>query len=291
MAGRLPWIALICLAALTACGQPGSEGPTVADQPVPSLVPDDYHGRFRTFATVLESTDHGPQLCHAVADSLPPQCSGPDIVGWDWSVAKHEEASGTRWGAYVLVGTFDGTEFTLTEPATVDDGSAARPLPPDMFDTPCPEPPDGWQPVDPPRASEEALQRAVQIAQGAEGYGGLWVDQRLDDSELTEANANDPQRLVLNVSTTGDTDEVQSAIREVWGGSLCVSRAVRDQATLLDVQQQLVGEPGVLGSGPNIRTGQLDVQVFVATEERQRDYDQRFGAGTIRLHGVLIPID
>ncbi len=279
------------MAALTACAQPGGAGPTVAGQPTPSLVPDDYGGRFRTLATVLESPEHGPQLCHAVADSLPPQCGGPDIGGWDWSLVEHDEASGTRWGAYVLVGTFDGTLFTLTEPATDDDGGAPRPSPPDMFDTPCPEPPDGWHPVDPPRATEEAFQRAAQIAQGTEGYGGLWVDQRLDGSEPIEANANDPLRLVLNVSTTGDTAALQNAIREVWGGSLCISRAVRDEATLLDVQQQVVGEPGVLGSAPNIRTGQLDVQVFIGSEERQRDYDQRFGVGTIRLHGVLIPID
>lgn len=279
------------MAGLTVCGQPVGNGPALADQQTPSLVADDYGGRFRTFATVLESPEHGPQLCHVVDDSLPPQCSGPDIVGWDWSVVAHDEASGTRWGAYALVGTFDGMQFTLTEPATVDDGSAPRLAPSDRFGTPCTEPPDGWQPVDPERATEEAFQRAVQIAQGAEGYGGLWIDQRLEGSEPTEENANDPSQFVLNVSTTGDTDALHDEIRQVWGGSLCVSRAVRDEATLLEVQQQLVGEPGVLGSGADIRTGQLGVQVFIASEERQRDYDQRFGAGTVRLHGVLIPID
>ena len=34
-------------------------------------------------------------------------------------------ANVTAWGSYLLVGTFDGTAVTLTEPAVVDDGLAA----------------------------------------------------------------------------------------------------------------------------------------------------------------------
>lgn len=256
----------------------------MADPPAPSLVPDGYDGRFRAFATVLESPEHGPQLCHAVALSYPPQCGGPDTAGWDWSAVEHESASGTRWGNYVLVGTFDGETFTLTEPATVDDGSLERPQDEGDFGTPCAEPDGGWQPVDPEQATEDAFQEAIAVAQTADGFGGLWIDQPDD-------GANDPQRFILNVTTTGDVATLQNAVREVWGGSLCVSPAVRDETTLLEVQREVSGEPGVMGSAPDIRTGQLVVQVFVATAERQRTFDERYGVGTVRIEGVLIPID
>ena len=68
--------------------------------------------------TVLQSDGDEPQLClGAVAESYPPQCSGPPIVGWDWAAAEQEEsASGVTWGTYAVQGTWDGTEFTLTEP-------------------------------------------------------------------------------------------------------------------------------------------------------------------------------
>jgi len=261
----------------------------VADRPTPSLVSDGYDGRFRTVATVLESPEHGPQLCHAVAESLPPQCGGPDIIGWDWSAVEHESVSGTTWGDYLVVGTFDGAAFRLTEPAVVDGGTAPAPQSEqDQFATPCPEPEGGWAPVDPKLATEAALQQAIQVAQEAEGYGGLWVNQRVSD---TEEATNDPRRLVLNVTTTGDAAALENTIRDVWGGSLCVSAAARDEATLLEIQSDITGEDGVIGSGPDSVTGQLVVQVFVATAELQRTFDERYGAGTIRLDGVLIPID
>jgi len=274
---------------VTGCAaQLNQGGAPVADSSASAGVPDGYDGRFRAVATVLESPEHGPQLCHTVMDSYPPQCGGPGVSGWDWSAVAHESASGTRWGGYVLVGTFDGETFALTEPAVVDDGSVERPQSDQAnFATPCPEPAGGWSPVDPDRATDAAFQQAIRIAQAADGYGGLWVDQPTTGAE----GANDPRRFVLNVTTTGDVAALQNAIREVWGGSLCVSPAVRDEATLLDVQNALSGDPGVMGSAPDITTGRLVVQVFVATSELQRTYDERYGAGTVRLEGVLIPLD
>lgn len=277
---------------VTGCAEQLNQGGAPVAEPAPTLVADGYNGRFRTFAAVLESPEHGPQLCHGVDESYPPQCGGPDIAGWDWSAVEHESASGTHWGSYVLVGTFGAETFTLTEPAIVDDGSVERPhSEEDQFATPCPEPASGWRPVDPERVTEAAFQAARRVAQAAEGYGGLWIDQRTSGSEMTEESANDPQRFVLNVITTQDVDALHNAIREVWGGSLCVSPTVRDEATLLAVQQQLGRDPGVMGSSPDIWTGQLVVQVFVATAELQETYDQRYGAGTVRLEGLLIPVD
>src|SRR5829696_1122227 len=65
--------------------------------------------RYAVSATVLESPDHGPQLCSSVMESYPPQCGGggPDVVGFDWAEGE-ESASGTTWGAFRVVGTWDG---------------------------------------------------------------------------------------------------------------------------------------------------------------------------------------
>ena len=138
---------------LAACARPDKTAePGSPDQPSSSptgsvgganLVPPGYHGRFRVLATVLESPDHGPQLCAAVAQSLPPQCGGPDLVGWDWDTVDHEAANGTTWGDYLVTGVWDDatTAFTLTEPATHGDDvpeseRAIAPAP--DFSSPCP---------------------------------------------------------------------------------------------------------------------------------------------------------
>lgn len=57
-----------------------------------------------------------PQLClGAVAESYPPQCSGPELLNWDWlAVEQSETAAGVTWGSYAVQGTWDGTTFTRT---------------------------------------------------------------------------------------------------------------------------------------------------------------------------------
>jgi hypothetical protein len=64
-------------------------------------------------ATVLQDQSHGPQLClSGVRTSLPPQCGGPDLVGWDWAAAlAHEERGGTTWvDSVTVVGVWDGPD-------------------------------------------------------------------------------------------------------------------------------------------------------------------------------------
>ena len=280
----------------TGCGSEttssgGGDDDAFVDSSAPSvnLVPAGYDGRFRTSATVLESPEHGPQLCYAVLESFPPQCGGPDVAGWDWSDVTHESARGTRWGSYTVVGTFDGERFTLTEPPSVDSGTG-RPGG-DQLATPCPEPDGGWQPVDPSTATQAALDEAVRRAGDVAGFGGVWIDQRITAKELTERNANDPKRLVLNVTTAGDPEEMQRAVREVWGGSLCVSTVSRSEDALRRVQRELESEADVLSSGIDVVTAQVTLDVMVATEELQRDLDARYGEGTVRLFGALDPID
>ncbi|MGO4785240.1 hypothetical protein [Cryobacterium sp. W22_MBD10_FK3] len=69
-------------------------------------------------ATVLQKDGEQPQLClGGVAESYPPQCGGPPILGWDWAtVDQSETASGVTWGSYAITGTWDAAAFTVTQP-------------------------------------------------------------------------------------------------------------------------------------------------------------------------------
>jgi hypothetical protein len=70
-----------------------------------------YQGTF----TVLESPEHGPQLCNSILESLPPQCSGMPVVGWTWDTVDGEETmNGTTWGRWHVTGTYDGAAFVVT---------------------------------------------------------------------------------------------------------------------------------------------------------------------------------
>jgi hypothetical protein len=290
-------------AAVAGCGTPMAVGetPPAATSAAPAavvgernLVAEAYAGRYRAAATVLESPGHGPQLCSTVAESLPPQCGGPDVVGWDWTAVPAESVGGTTWGDYELVGTFADGAFTLTEPAVVRDPHAqptGAPVEEDRFATRCAPPAGGWVPPDPARATDEALQAAQELAAGTPGYAGLWIDQQLPAGELTEGNGNDPQRIVLNASTAGDVAALDAALRQVWGGSLCVSSALRREADLLAVSAELRDVPGALSSGPDPTTGTVALTVVRATLEQQQELDDRFGAGMVRLEGWLAPID
>jgi uncharacterized lipoprotein YbaY len=61
------------------------------------------------------------QACFGfVQESLPPQCTGPVVHGWDWAAVDGERtAAGATFGSYDVTGTWDGTALTVTQPATV----------------------------------------------------------------------------------------------------------------------------------------------------------------------------
>ncbi|MEU6857418.1 hypothetical protein AB0B28_00875 [Glycomyces sp. NPDC046736] len=111
----MTWIRLVPVAALLAlagCGAgDAGGGPDVGDA---ADTGEDvvYQGA----VTVLQDQERdAAELCGAVAESYPPQCGGLPVSGWDWDAVDHEEASGVRWGMYVVTGTFDGKSLVLTE--------------------------------------------------------------------------------------------------------------------------------------------------------------------------------
>jgi hypothetical protein len=255
-----------------------------------NLVRDGYVGRFRVAAWVLEDKHHGPQLCVAVEDTNPPQCDGLDISAWTWDGLKHNSARTTKWGTYLITGTFDGRTFKLTEPAKANNGSLnPEPRTPD-FTSPCPAPAGGWKPVDPINTTHNALQAAQGMVNADPDFAGLWIDQKPTPNDPATP-ANDPAKLVLNVRFTKDLTRHEAEIRKVWGGALCVSQAKHSVAELDKIRADLASEPGVTDASTDIVTGTVEVDVFVATQARQRDLDAKYGQGLVNLAGALEPID
>jgi hypothetical protein len=275
---------IACLA-VSACG-PTDDTPVVAGDQPPSST------RYRVSATVLESPDHGPQLCQAVAESYPPQCGGPDVVGWDWADVEGEEsASGTTWGAYQVTGTWDGTRLTLTEPPV-----PPRAQEPDVgveLSTPCPEPAGGWQVVDEATTTDEALGMAQERANSLPGFAGLWIDQSINPASALEnppeGAMNDPTKLVLNVRFTDDLETAEAELRELWGGALCVSPAERSLADLQAIQAELSGADVTMSSISQAANA-VEVQMVVADPALQSDYDARYGDGAVNVTGWLQPV-
>ncbi|MEZ0075451.1 hypothetical protein [Planotetraspora sp. GP83] len=255
--------------------------------------------RYQADGTVLSNPQHGPQLCAGVLESLPPQCGGPDISGWDWNAVQHSAKGGVRWGEYHVVGTWDGQRLTLTEPPHP---AGHRDAPPDRsrFTTPCPKPVGGWRPVDPATATLEAEAAAIARARKLPGYAGSWVDHNYveeiegfdpDDPRSVERYANDPKRLVLNLRFTGDPAVHEAAIREIWGGALCLSRAQHTAAELHALQERAGKEiKSVYSTSVDELAGRVEIGVWVVTPELQREVDEKYGKGLVVLGGFLKPV-
>jgi hypothetical protein len=259
-----------------------------------NLVDQGYRGRYAVCCTVLEDAGHGPQLClGGLMLSYPPQCGGPDVVGWSWDTVPHGQRNHTRWGVYDLVGNYDDDRFTLIEPAILHqivDQDPSVDLDEGRFRTCCPEPVGGWRPIDPGTATREALDRAAELAQTVPGYCALWLDQNLPPGVVSEID-NDPLRIILNVATTGDPEALEQIIRTVWGGALCVSVGARADAELAAIQDAVSGTVGMISASRDGLAGRVDLTVIRATRQLQTHFDTEYGPGLVRVTGVLTPLD
>ncbi len=254
-------------------------------------------GDVRGTATVLQSPDHGPQLCWEVAESLPPQCSGPDVVGWDWETVDGEEvANGTTWGTYEVTGSWDGESLTLTEPPVPADAPASGSVEVDLS-SPCPEPAGGWAVVNRAATSQQTLDAATAVAQARPDIAAVWLDQSInpaaDDPEAAGELMNDPLRLVLNVRVAGDVDAAESDVRTVWGGALCVSEAAHTRVELEAIRTEIDGRREELGLlAVNLRevSGVVDVTTVVEPAGLRADLDEQYGGGTVVVSAHLQPV-
>lgn len=180
-------IALVAatLIALTSCGSDGDAIATdgsggTSDRPsAPPAAPGKVHTR--DLATVLDTGT--PELCLGpVAESYPPQCGGPELVGWDWAAQQgvFEKQGATRWGQFAVTGTWDGERLTVTDaiPAALYDAMPAaepeRPTPAERLDA----------------AELERVQAEVQDLPGAQGAyvdgPQVIVEVTYDDGSLQE---------------------------------------------------------------------------------------------------------
>lgn len=106
-AALLPVIVAAALA-LSACATPA---PSPGDGGFDRALRVDVVGQ----GTVIQLGDAAPELClGAIAESYPPQCSGPELIGWDWTANDGSEtASDVTWGTYAVFGNWDGTALTV----------------------------------------------------------------------------------------------------------------------------------------------------------------------------------
>lgn len=202
-------LAAASVLALSGCATPsGADSPGgAADAPpgasLGSLWPAPPEGEVVAQGTVMD-VDGDVQLClGAVAESYPPQCGGVPIVDWTWEGVDGSETSGsTTWGAYAVQGTYDGEEFTVTQP----------PIMLALYDPMMPEDPTGGEAGAGDEATLLEIQEDLPDALD-EAYlgsypenGWLWVDVVWDDGTWQEA---------ANADYGDDTVIIRSAFRPV----------------------------------------------------------------------------
>ncbi|WNO72313.1 hypothetical protein [Streptomyces sp. AM8-1-1] len=280
--------ALSALVLVTACGQemntnraaPGSASESDANRP-------NRPQQYAVTAVVLANASHGPQICHVARMMMPPTCSGPDVVGWDWDAVTSQSVRGIRWGTYHLTGIWDGKRLTLTEPAkNLRPGDKPRGGADDRdFRTPCKAPPGGWKPVDRSKVSHAAEQRLQELLEQDPEYGGHWISY--------PAGLRGGQTVTV-VTFTGDLPGNERQIRTTWGGPLCLLTVERSQQELLTVREDLVkrmsaGTPGYLGVGSDPVNNRVRLYVTVPSDHMQRELDRRYGKGAVGLSPWLHP--
>lgn len=297
-------LALVLTAALAGCGEQTTasrDAPTPAPPAAsPSaLLPAD--GPVRAVGTVLDDGT-GPELCLAgVAQSLPPQCGGPPVTGWEWDAHDHESAGGVRWGEYTMTGAWDGTTFTPADVRPSEPGDVPAEDLTALFAAPCPEPEGGWQPLDPATTSVAALSAARRVADDLPDEVLSWTDRSPnpawqayvdgDSSEDVQRRVEDPDLMVLVVTVTDDPARAEKALREVWGGALCVARVANSAARLRQVQRDLLDLPGFLTSGAGSTSNSLELTVVMDDGSIQAWADEEYGEGVVTVTSALVPAE
>jgi hypothetical protein len=280
--------AIALLLAGCAAGDPGGEAPA---QKVEAQ-----ERRYRATATVLQSRDHGPQLCLTGMAGWLPACRGLPIPNWRWDQVQGEQAAGgTTWGRYRLVGTYDGASFTVTRAALAP--PERQPSHQEQFKHApkpgCPQPQGGWAVPDSARRSDRYLEPLTRMARAQPDFAGLWVSYL---APMGNNVAEDPGEFVLSVAFTGELARHEATLRPLWGGRLCVTRQQRSYRQLLRIQRELQGGAGrvlglrVLGSGIRESANAVTLEVVVLEARAREALEARYGAGAVQATAVLTPV-
>jgi hypothetical protein len=240
--------------------------------------------RYQTTTGVLEGPKHGPELClGGVKMSYPPQCEGTRITNWRWDQVEGEEsAGGTTWGSYTVVGTYDGSSFTVLgaqhrlpgTPPSAAERFRDEPKPA------CKEPAGGWEVPDPAHRSQAHVNPAAEAARAEPDFAGVWVAYL---QPMGSNVAEDPGEMVLNVAFTGDLARHRAALRRLWGGRLCVTRLQHSYRELQRIQDELDGAAGRSLGVEVLKTGLMDdknavgLDVVVLDQEAREAIRRRYG--------------
>jgi hypothetical protein len=287
-------LAALVLMTLAACGDPTAGGvagkPTARDTPADVTTEPDPDVKVRGYGLVYDPGNKAPELClGAVNDSLPPQCGGPRIEGWDWDAVPDEEShADALWGEYEVTGYYDGSTFRVVE---------ARVPPPfesdsdeSVYDTPCEEPPGGWRTEDAQRATEADRSAAIRYAESQPEHAATWVDYIDEPTEFT-----DPKDMILNIAFTENAEQHEAEIRELWDGPLCVIEKEGHTEAELSAIQNSSWERDygleVLWSNLNTVEGHVEVGVMFIEDGTRRAIEERYGAGTVVVFPALRPVD
>ena len=193
---------------LTACADPsgpGAGGDVVPDgpgQPMTIAAPGPVVGQ----GTVLQKDGEAAVFCLGpIMESYPPQCSGPELLGWEWPDDNMWESSnGVTWGTYAISGTWDGVAFTV--------GDMVVPLA--LYDPIRPEPDPYEDPANAGDNSEELLTRIQDEL-------STWTEVTVLDTV--------PENGYLWATVYYDDGTIQSYLDEVYGPEVVLVRsALRD---------------------------------------------------------------
>ncbi|WP_353952014.1 hypothetical protein V6K52_00830 [Knoellia sp. S7-12] len=267
-------LTMVTAAALAGCGSERPD-PRAGEEPSASVsTPNDQvidpDETLVASGMLMQRTADGPvELCvGGVAESYPPQCGGPTLVGEiDWDTLTPERASGVTWsnGTVWAIGHFApqtgklGT-FTLTQPlqqkppAGISLPSPGQAGFPQLCEDPYAD--GGSKRVSGPEVDTNALSTLLPTL---DGYVGSWVS---DGSTL------------FNVLVTGDAAAAHREIRTVWKGGLCVEqRDLPTEADITAAQEALSTQSREIGllSTAGDSQGSLDAQAtFVDAATRAR---------------------
>jgi hypothetical protein len=290
---------LVLVLAACGAGEPGllETNPPAASIPAPAPL-------YEADLTVLEQRGetpfpkHGPMLClGAMALSYPPQCGDVPIANWDWDAVEGEEqASGTSWGQYHVVGTYDGAIFTMTGVGP-DRGDPPQFEGEVDFSSPCPEPAGGWVLPDPTQATQQEASGASAYAESQPDIVNSWVTH-FDPANPGDTELDEFDPVIFNAVFTGDVERHEAEIRKRWPGPLCV--VVGDGPTkkelsriLAEAETYVPGELGLqmLGSSPGGVEPVIEIGVVADPEGAgQAALDARW-PGIVRLFPALRPVE
>lgn len=235
-------------------------------------------------AMVLQSPEHGPELCLGfIALPNPPICGGVPLQRWDWgAVDGEEETDGTIWGEYHVTGTYDGETLTVT-----DVGPSQEHAPraeDDPFDTPCPEPEGGWPPITRKNAYRDVPGRVTDAAESEPDFAALWIDYY-----------DDNRGVILNVAFTGDLARHERELKKMWP-AVCVTKRDVTHRELEAIQEDLTKRAesdfglDVLWSSVSELESTVEIGVVAIDDATRAELDDRYD-GLVEAEARLTPVE